>query len=117
MTNSKELKKIGAEWKLMGEEAQQPWHDRHAAAVAHHDELFDSHEKVLVELTFPLQHTTPHRTAPHSIHPPPPQPHQPYPQLTTPTSQALAEWRTTKPQPVEGAPPCGCAFCVAEEED
>mmetsp|Transcript_5927 Transcript_5927/g.14249 ORF Transcript_5927/g.14249 Transcript_5927/m.14249 type:complete len:304 (-) Transcript_5927:268-1179(-) len=47
MSNSKELKKIGAEWKALGEEAQQPWVAKHGAAKDGYEAECEAHEAAL----------------------------------------------------------------------
>lgn len=47
MNNTKELKKIGAEWKALPLEAQRPWLHRHDAAVAAHEQACDEHDRAL----------------------------------------------------------------------
>jgi len=47
MSNSKELKKIGAAWKALGEEAQQPWVTKHEAAKEGHEAACEAHEAAL----------------------------------------------------------------------
>jgi len=47
MSNSKELKKIGAEWKALGEEAQQPWVTKFEAAKDGHEAACEAHEAAL----------------------------------------------------------------------